>query len=158
MTVPRGRWLLLAQPRGPETNQAVLQNTAIRTRQVFQSCLKPESSLPALMSHLYTAKEKFLQLTSEGFICNKLPVYKDTQPYIKNTLPSYIFPVFSSCVFCLPSQNLGLPISSRAGFLHCHISYPGPEALLGPPLSYLSSQEVFFLIFCQDVQLSSLCS
>lgn len=156
MTVPRGRWLLLAQPRGPETSQAVLQNTAIRTRQVFQPCLKPESSLPALMSHLYTAKEQFLQITSEGFICNKLPVYKDTQPYIKNTLPSYISSVFPSLLVppvCFVShlRTWGSPISSRAGFLRCLISRPGPEALLGPPLSYLSSQEVFILIFCQDV-------
>lgn len=105
------------------------------------------------MSHLYTAKEQFLQLTSEGFICNKLPVYKDTQ---KTPFPHTFLCV--PHVFCLPSQNVGLPISSRAGFLHCLISHPGSEALSGPPFSYLFFQQEFFLIFCQDVQLTFLCS
>lgn len=162
MTVPRGRWLLLAQPRGPETSQAVLQNTAIRTRQVFQPCLKPESSLPALMSHLYTAKEQFLQLTSEGFICNKLPVYKDAQPYIKNTLPSYILLCSPPCCLLLcvlsPLSEPGAAPSLLELFSFTLISHAGPEALLGPPLSYLSSQGVFFVIFSQDVQLTFLCS
>lgn len=64
------------------------------------------------MSHLYTAKEQFLQLTSEGFICNKLPVYKDTQPYIKKTtLPSHISPVLPFPCVLSPLSEPGAPPS-----------------------------------------------
>lgn len=71
--------------------------------------------------------------------------------------------------FCIPLPDVSSPVSPSAqlqrgtspsrleliSFIASHLS---PEALLGPPLPYLFSQEVFFLVFCQAMQMTFLCS
>ena len=102
------------------------------------------------MSHLCIAKEQFLQLTSEGLICNKLPVHKDAHPYTKTILPLIHFlcvhlSAISSSAFLSPQLQHGTS-PSLLEMISFTIS-----SLLGPSLPYLSSWEMFFLIFCHDM-------